>query len=42
MGLGLIFLMNSPFSRIESELNGRKDIVAAIDPSPSSCMVSRD
>ena len=40
MGLGSMILVNSPFSEIESELDGRKDIVAAINSSPSSCVVS--
>lgn len=40
MGFGSMILVNSSFSEIESELNGREDIVAAIDSSPSSCVVS--
>ena len=40
MGLGSMILVNSQFSEIESELDGREDIVAAIDSSPSSCVVS--
>ena len=40
MGLGSMILVNSQFSEMESELNGREDIVAAIDSSPSSCVVS--
>lgn len=40
MGLGSMILVNSPFSEIDSELDGREDIVAAIDSSPSSCVVS--
>ena len=40
MGLGSMILVNSPFSEMESELSGREDIVAAIDSSPSSCVVS--
>ena len=39
-GLGSMVLVNSRFSEMESELNGRDDIVAAIDSSPSSCVVS--
>ena len=35
-----MILVNSLFPKIESELNGREDIVAAIDSSPSSCVVS--
>ncbi len=40
MGLGSMILVNSQFSDIVSELDGREDIVAAIDSSPSSCVVS--
>ena len=40
MGLGSMILVHIPFSEIESELNGREDIIAAIDSSPSSCVVS--
>lgn len=40
MGLGSMILVNSPFQEIESELDGREDIVAAIDSSPSSCVIS--
>ena len=40
MGLGSMILVNSPFLQIESELNGREDVVAAIDSSPSSCVIS--
>lgn len=40
MGLGSMILVNSQFSEIESELDGREDIVAAIDSSPSSCVIS--
>ena len=40
MGLGSMILVNSPFSEMETELNGRENIVAAIDSSPSSCVVS--
>ena len=40
MGLGSMILVNSPFSEMESELSGREDIVAAIDSSPSSCVIS--
>ncbi len=40
MGLGSMILVNSQFSEIESELAGREDIVAAIDSSPSSCVIS--
>ena len=40
MGLGSMILVNSPFSELKAELNGREDIVAAIDSSPSSCVLS--
>ena len=40
MGLGSMILVNSPFSNIESWLDGREDIVAAVDSSPASCVVS--
>lgn len=40
MGLGSMILVNSRISEIESELGGREDIVAAIDSSLSSCVVS--
>lgn len=40
MGLGSMFLVNSPFSDIKRELGDRNDVVAAIDCSPSSCVVS--
>lgn len=40
MGLGSMILVNSRFSEIASELDGREDIVAAIDSSPSSCVIS--
>ena len=40
MGLGLMIFVKIPFSQVESELRGREDIVAAIDSSPSSCVVS--
>ncbi|KAH8201684.1 hypothetical protein TruAng_004122 [Truncatella angustata] len=39
-GLGGMFLVNLPFAEVSSELGDRKDIVAAIDSSPSSCVVS--
>ena len=40
MGLGSMILVNSPFEEISQELGDRQDIVAAIDSSPSSCVVS--
>lgn len=40
MGLGSMILVHSPFSDVERELGNRDDIVAAIDSSPSSCVVS--
>ena len=39
-GLGAMALVNSSFVQIQEELQGRKDVVAAIDASPSSCVVS--
>ncbi|KAL1640659.1 Type I Iterative PKS [Diplodia intermedia] len=39
-GLGGMALVNLPFSDVAKELNGRRDIVPAIDSSPSSCVVS--
>ena len=40
MGLGAMILVNSPCAEISQELQGREDIAAAIDSSPSSCVVS--
>ena len=40
MGLGSMILVHSPFSDVKRELGNRDDIVAAIDSSPSSCVVS--
>ena len=40
MGLGAMILVNAPFTTVEEELRGRQDIVAAINSSPSSCVVS--
>ena len=40
MGRGTMVLVNRPFAEIQSELGERTDIVAAIDSSPSSCVVS--
>jgi 6-methylsalicylic acid synthase len=39
-GLGGMYLVNSPFAKVSAELDGRTDIVAAIDSSPSSCVIS--
>lgn len=39
-GLGGMALVNLPFSTVAAELSGRRDIVPAIDSSPSSCVVS--
>ncbi|KAJ4302628.1 hypothetical protein N0V90_001517 [Kalmusia sp. IMI 367209] len=41
-GQGMMALVYLPFSRIEAELGTRKDVVAAINSSPSSCVVSGD
>lgn len=40
MGRGTMVLVSQPFAEIQSELGERTDIVAAIDSSPSSCVVS--
>ncbi|KAF2229154.1 6-methyl salicylic acid synthase [Viridothelium virens] len=39
-GLGGMFLVNLPFAEVSAELGDRKDIIAAIKSSPSSCVVS--
>jgi 6-methylsalicylic acid synthase len=39
-GLGGMYLVHLPFSEVSAELSGAKDLVAAIDSSPSSCVVS--
>ncbi|KAF2087497.1 6-methylsalicylic acid synthase [Saccharata proteae CBS 121410] len=39
-GLGGMALVNLSFAKATAELKGRKDIVAAIDSSPSSCVIS--
>lgn len=39
-GRGAMFLVNLPFEQVEAELGGREDVVAAINSSPSSCVVS--
>ncbi|KAJ3879512.1 acyl transferase domain-containing protein [Lentinula edodes] len=41
-GLGGMALVNLPFAQVTEELNGRTDLVAAIDSSPSTCVVSGD
>ena len=40
MGRGTMVLVSRPFAEIQLELGERTDIVAAIDSSPSSCVVS--
>ncbi len=40
MGRGTMILVSRPFTEIQEELGDRTDIVAAIDSSPSSCVVS--
>lgn len=40
MGRGAMVLVSRPFAEIHEELGERTDIVAAIDSSPSSCVVS--
>ncbi len=40
MGLGSMILVNVPFSDIQQEICDRQDITAAIESSPSSCVVS--
>ncbi|KAJ4354064.1 uncharacterized protein N0V89_005797 [Didymosphaeria variabile] len=39
-GQGGMALLNMPFSQAKEELRGKKTIVAAIDSSPTSCVVS--
>lgn len=39
-GGGAMFMVNLPFAQVQRELQGRQDVVAAIDSSPSSCVVS--
>ncbi|KAJ3782081.1 acyl transferase domain-containing protein [Lentinula aff. detonsa] len=39
-GLGGMALVNLPFAQVTQELSGRKDLVAAIDSSPTTCVVS--
>jgi 6-methylsalicylic acid synthase len=40
MGQGAMLLVNKPYVQIEEELAGGTDIVAAIDSSPSTCVIS--
>ena len=40
MGQGAMILVSRPFREIQQELYGEDDLVAAIDSSPSSCVVS--
>ena len=35
-----MILVNMPFAEVDAELHGRQDLVAAIESSPSSCVVS--
>ncbi|KAJ6263864.1 Beta-ketoacyl synthase [Drechslerella dactyloides] len=39
-GQGAMFLVNLPFERVKSELGQGGDVVAAIDSSPLSCVIS--
>jgi 6-methylsalicylic acid synthase len=39
-GLGAMYLIAMPFAKVKVELAGRQDVVAAIDTSTSSCVVS--
>ncbi|KAF1994202.1 polyketide syntase 2 [Amniculicola lignicola CBS 123094] len=40
MGQGAMVLINQPFDEVAAGLSGRNDLVAAIDASPTSCVVS--
>ena len=40
MGLGTMVLVNRPYQEIQQEVANRQDIAAAIDSSPSSCVIS--
>lgn len=42
MGQGAMLLVHKPFQDVSQELQGRGDVVAAIDSSPSSCVVAGD
>lgn len=39
-GLGAMALVGLPFSTVAEELKGRREVVAAIDSSPNSCVIS--
>lgn len=39
-GIGAMVLIDIPFATVSEEIKGRDDIVAAIDTSPGSCVVS--
>lgn len=39
-GLGGMALVSLPFSKVAKDLEGRRDVVPAIDSSPNSCVVS--
>lgn len=40
MGHGAMLLVNKPFQDVSQELQGNGDVVAAIDSSPSSCVIA--
>ncbi|KAH8698122.1 6-methylsalicylic acid synthase MsaS [Phaeosphaeriaceae sp. PMI808] len=40
MGKGAMILVNKPFAEIAAEIRGRDDLAAAINSSPSSCVVA--
>ncbi|KAK5991856.1 6-methylsalicylic acid synthase acuA [Cladobotryum mycophilum] len=40
MGKGAMILVNKPYKEITKELQGREGLVAAIDSSPSSCVIA--
>lgn len=40
MGKGAMILVNKPFAEIAAEIQGQDDLAAAIDSSPSSCVVA--
>ncbi|KAK2761265.1 Type I Iterative PKS [Arachnomyces sp. PD_36] len=40
MGQGAMLLVNKPFRAVSQELQGNRDVMAAIDSSPSSCVVA--
>ncbi|KAM0706894.1 hypothetical protein Q7P35_006224 [Cladosporium inversicolor] len=39
-GQGAMFLVNLPFATVQAELGSREDVVAAIDSSSASCVIS--